>query len=118
MQLQWGQHTEFLAKQAGKGKVLKALEDEPDLFPENVLAWNAFQDLHEQRQPGFAGPCPLTYSDIHAWIQLNGVHEPPEMETLSRRLRLLDRTWMKWAMDDQESKRKRKAKDANTASSD
>lgn len=51
---------------------LEAL-DEPKVIPQAMWLWSAFNDLNSQRLFGQAGPQPVGWSDIAAWLQLNQV---------------------------------------------
>ena len=72
----------------------KTLEDEPFLGPHLMWVWKAFTDLNYRRPAGFAGPLPITYTDIDAYCRLKDILSPGERERLLRLIDPLDRAWM------------------------
>jgi hypothetical protein len=60
----------------------------------HLLAW--FHDLAAGRSMGYAQPCPITWAEMAAWQQMQGLPlEPWEAQVLRR----LDQLWLR-AWDD------------------
>ena len=54
------------------GKTPLALQ--PPTFPEDLLyLWEWFIDLGNARPQGYAGPAPISFSEIKAWSELMGI---------------------------------------------
>lgn len=57
---------------AKRGLKTPSFSNRPVLRSDLIPVWNAFQELSGRRQVGF-GPCPITITDIMAWLDLNEV---------------------------------------------
>jgi len=72
---------------------VRPIELEGPDFPE-VLShiWSAFFALSSGRSGGFAGPNPISYQDIKAWMELtNNYLDPREVEAIL----MLDTVYMR-----------------------
>jgi len=69
------------------------LSDKPELLPDAVWVWNAFNMLASQRQAGPHGPQPLTLSDIYACGALLAI-ESSDLEDFTDLITLMDREYI------------------------
>jgi hypothetical protein len=53
--------------------------------------WAAFSDLHRTRHGGMAGPLPITFPDLNAWMLVTDIHLSPWE---SAAVLDLDRLWL------------------------
>lgn len=56
--------------------------------------WQAFSELSYRRGVGFAGPLPISYSDILAYCRLRDIRAASEKERLLRFIDVLDKVFM------------------------
>ena len=71
--MDWGKHINFLKKRAKKGKRSPAFESMPKLLESVRCVWDAFNELHKQRQVNGLAACPLQVGDIVHWLDLHQV---------------------------------------------
>lgn len=90
------------ALRAGK-PIPKKLEDPPEIWPHNVLYFNAFLDLNTSRALGF-GAGPLTWTAIHDYCIANGF-DVEQYENAHFFLRQMDTVFL-GLMDKKERQRK------------
>jgi len=98
------------AAAAGKPFAQRRLATQPDCDldePKTQLLWAAFTQLSEGRQIGFQA-CPITTSDIAAWMLIQGVSDLQERQELLVSIRVLDREYL--ALAERLAKRKARAK--------
>lgn len=78
-----------------RGKVVKALEDQPELYPDLIPFWLAFQALNMTRRVGWQAEA-LSFTDILSWLVLHEV-EQEEWFDYKRWVTFLDGIWMVWS---------------------
>jgi hypothetical protein len=100
-ELRWGKQAEQLRSVADKtGKTPKALEDEPEIYPDVLWLWDAFWLLHRSRPIGMTvGPIPLT--EIEAYIRL---YQVQQVELLITAVDALDRLYLEHEAEQHRSK--------------
>ncbi|QDQ26702.1 hypothetical protein FNU76_10185 [Chitinimonas arctica] len=99
-QLDWGAYLPtLLEEEAESGETPQALLDMPPLDPDNARWYQAFNDLNPSRVAGF-GPGSIPVSEILAYAQLLQVDD---RDTLFRRIRACDHTWLQHAADQQKT---------------
>lgn len=87
------EHLEGAARQLGS--IPQELQGPP--MPAWALPiWELFCALSAARQPGFSGPCPLSYLEIEAYCRLTGIEVSPFMLAA---LRALDAAFVAQAHD-------------------
>lgn len=89
---------------AKKGLKTKAIENAPLLRPDLLNIWNGFLELAGRRQSGF-GPCPISVSDITAWLDLNEVRSHERRRRYFSLICAMDNHWLK-VMAEKQSKPK------------
>jgi hypothetical protein len=76
-----------------------ALIDKPDLWKENVKAFDAFLDLHTTRPVAFSGISRITHTEILSYcicVDLN----PNE---IIKKVKAADQDFLKWVKEKQEN---------------
>ncbi len=93
--------------------------EKPELNAGLELAWQAFAELHDQRQYGL-GPNPIALRDITAWLDLYGIEGGERKREYFSRIKALDIAWLEWVTskdkkdddkDDKEAKKSRQLGD-------
>jgi hypothetical protein len=107
--LQWGQFEDFLLSKAKKGETVKALDDRPELFPDLVCYWKAFNELHKAR-PVAAAPTPIPIPDILAWLTIFDIRGAEARQDYYHFISVLDSAWLKWARKKLADESERRAK--------
>ena len=88
--MQWGQYVEFLEKLADKGKVVKAIENRPQLYDDLQDVWRAFTELNCARTTGGFAPNPISLAEIEAWLRLNGIESDETKQEYYQFIRAMD----------------------------
>jgi len=88
------EHLQQVERQTGYTP--KAL-DNPTHFPSLLMyIWAAFCSLNSARTAGFAGPNPITYTELHHWKELTGT---PLSAWDVQALKRLDQVYLRTAAD-------------------
>lgn len=72
----------------------KFLQDAPALFPENVLYWRAFSDLHTCRPGGF-GASAIPWTTIRQWADENDLDDD-QRYVLGEAISKMDGAYLDW----------------------
>lgn len=69
------------------------LEDGPELEPESIEFWDAFNLLSSCRPVGMSSVAPIPVAEVLAYCQLHEVVDGPEMH---RMIRAMDSAYLDW----------------------
>lgn len=94
---------------ASKGKSVPALESQPEVHPDLVETWQAFQDLSNSRTVGFCVN-PIQVSEIEAWLRIYGITEVENRVECYRLIKSLDSIWLTWSKQKQKEQQEAEAK--------
>lgn len=75
-------------------EALPIFRDQPKLYPDLRPIWDMFFKLSSARQTGFAGPQPLSLSEILALFELDGIDDVDDREDTLSLLQHMDRIFM------------------------
>lgn len=78
-----------------RGLPVKALENQPELYPDLVPYWLAFQELNMTRRVGWQAEA-LSFTDVLSWLLLADVDQE-EWSEYKRWISFLDGIWMAWS---------------------
>lgn len=89
------------------GRVVRCLDEQPELYPDLICYWTAFRELNMTRRVGWQAE-PISFTDVLSWLLLNEVEQDEWLE-YKRWISLLDGIWMAWARNQakEEAKKKR-----------
>jgi hypothetical protein len=101
----------FEALEASGVKDIAPIASKPNLFADLELDYSAFHILNASRTAGFSGPDSLQLTEILAFMEMFKIQSVTERRTLLKRIRILDREFMKFFSEQQELKKEEKKKD-------
>lgn len=73
--------------------MVPALESQPEVHPDLIETWQAFQDLSNSRSLGFCAN-PIQVSEIEAWLRIHGITAIEDRVECYRLIKSLDAVWM------------------------
>jgi len=79
----------------------------PQLYPDLVPYWEAFQDLLLTKQSGFSGAESVTYTEILSYFQIKGVPRE-EWKEFSKWILVLDNEFIKLQREASSEKRSKR----------
>lgn len=89
--------------------LLPALASKPEIFPDLMLYWNAFQELTTSRDTGF-GVGYIKYSEITNYLTEELIFEYSERREWIHWIQTIDRLWVKMQSEKQKKEQDRKNK--------
>lgn len=89
-----------------RGSLVPALQSQPELYPDVIVFWEAFNELSTHRQSGFAAN-PISVADIKAYSDLMGWGAWMGSQ-LMKYVRALDQAYLEWVNTPKEDRGKKK----------
>ena len=66
------------------------LNSKPELFRDLVWIWEAYMVLSTSRQNGMSGPQPISITDIHSYMLIEGIYDRDDRELLLHHVQHMD----------------------------
>jgi len=66
----------------------------PEVYPDVIWAWDAFDYLNRQRGIGPNGPMPISARDLLAYCELRNIHRDDDVDFLLRIIPKLDHIYL------------------------
>lgn len=92
-----------------RGRKVKALDAKPVILEALKPVWNAWLQLHNQRQSGF-NTNPISKEAIRIQLEDDGYRDPAIREFVRRLIVKIENRWLELFMDDAEKTKRNKGR--------
>lgn len=95
--LDWGRFERDLRTLQRQGIAVESLDNKPELFPDSLQIWEAWQYLHLRRQSTGFGVSAIPLTEIQAWCDLCGLSSIEDKLEMMELITAMDASWLEWA---------------------